>query len=216
MNARLAVMCAAVFAMPLGAQRGGAPACARPDTNAQWYRDQRVAMDDSRRDWSSDTLRVRLLAAAGVDPAAPLTPQWGWQVDGRAPAAGPDAEGGVTRLRQVLRAGRGSAWPTRSVVGAAGVRAVWTLAQQDTALERAALRRMMEAGLGESIPADVAVLEDRVRLLSSRKQLYGTQLSRVNERLVVLPIEDSAHVDLRRDAAGLPPLRQAVCAAGTR
>ena len=210
----LAVVVAGSFAMPLAAQRGGARSCAGPDTTAQWYRDQRAAMDDSRRNWSSDTLRERLLGAAGIDPAVPLAAQWGWQVDGRAPATGPDVEGGVSRLRQVLRAGRGSAWPTRSVVGAAGVRAVWILVQQDTALERAALHRMMEAGPEESLPADIAVLEDRVRALSNRKQLYGTQLSRVNGRVIVMPIEDSAHVDLRREAAGLPPLRQAVCAAG--
>ena len=35
---------------------------------------------------------------------------------------------------------------------------------------------MMEAGLGESFEADVAVLEDRVRVRAGRGQLYGTAL----------------------------------------
>jgi hypothetical protein len=71
---------------------------------------------------------------------------------------------------------------------------------------------MMESGPDEALPADVAVLEDRVRLQSGRKQLYGTQLRRVGDRLVPAPTEDSAHVDMRRDAAGLPPLDAAICA----
>ncbi len=59
----------------------------------------------------------------------------------------------------------------------------------------------------------MAVLEDRLRLLSGRKQIYGTQLRRTASGLTLAPIEDSAHVDLRRDAADLPPLAQALCAA---
>jgi hypothetical protein len=74
---------------------------------------------------------------------------------------------------------------------------------------------MMEAGPEESLAADVAVLEDRVRMQSGRKQLYATQLRRVGATLVPGITEDSAHVDMRRDAAGLPPLRVALCAAAS-
>ena len=49
--------------------------------------------------------------------------------------------------------------------------------------------------------ADVATLEDRVRLASGRKQIYGTQLVSENGLLRLAPMEDSAHVELRRDAA---------------
>jgi hypothetical protein len=100
-------------------------------------------------------------------------------------------------------------------VGPAGFRAAWLIAQRDTALLRTALHRMMEAGPEESLPADVALLEDRIRLQSGRKQLYGTQLRRVGASLVPAPMEDSAHVDMRRDAAGLPPLRIALCSMTT-
>ena len=93
------------------------------------------------------------------------------------------------------------------------MRALWLLAARDTSLERAVLHRMMEAGPDESLPADVATMEDRVRVHAGRKQLYGTQLRRMPGRAtpVPYPIEDPAHVDLRRDAAGLPPLKQAIC-----
>lgn len=99
------------------------------------------------------------------------------------------------------------------MVGAAGVRAAWLLAQRDTALQRVTLRRMMESGPEEALGADVAVLEDRVRIQSGRKQLYGTQLREENGQLVPAPMEDSAHVDMRREGAGLPPLAAAICAA---
>ena len=102
---------------------------------------------------------------------------------------------------------------SRGVVGAAGVRAVWVLAQTDTALQRTVLHRMMESGPEEALAADVGVLEDRVRLQSGRKQLYGSQLRTIDGKLVPAPIEDSAHVDMRRNAAGLPSLRQAICVA---
>ena len=38
-------------------------------------------------------------------------------------------------------------------------------------------------------------------------QVYGTQLDVVAGRAVLKPIRDSAHVDARRAAVGLPPLR---------
>jgi hypothetical protein len=93
------------------------------------------------------------------------------------------------------------------------VRAVWLLVAADTALSRTALHRMMEAGPDESPPAAVATLEDRLRLGAGRKQIYGTQLLRAPDgALVPAPLEDPERVELRRDAAGLPPLAQAVCA----
>jgi len=76
---------------------------------------------------------------------------------------------------------------------------------------------MMEAGPSESFGADVATLEDKVRLMSGRKQLFGTQF-RVDEtgKVVLAPMEDSAHADLRREEAMLPPLRLGLCLAKGR
>lgn len=208
--ARLAMGTLATAIVPsltAGAQRASR-ACTPPDTTAGWFQQQRQWLSDAKHDWSDDQFRNALLSAAGL-VAKPLTTQLGVQRADK-PSIGPSDTAIVSRLR-TLAATRGSAWPTRSVVGAAGVRAVWILAQGDTALQRVALHRMMESGPDEALPADVAVLEDRVRLQSNRKQLYGSQLRMVNGRLAPAPIEDSAHVDMRRDAAGLPPLRQAMC-----
>jgi hypothetical protein len=183
--------------------------CAPPDTTAEWFTRQRAWLSDAKHDWSDDAFRNALLAAARVDGSRALTLQYGVEPGPRPTAPLPDTTV-LARLR-TLATTRGSTWPVRGVVGAAGVRAVWILAGQDTALQRTILHRMMESGPDEALAADVAVLEDRVRLQSGRKQLYGSQLRMVGGQLVPAPIEDSAHVDMRRDAAGLPPLRQAMC-----
>jgi len=198
----------ASLAIVVGALSAAAQRCAVPDTTAEWFTRQRAWLRDAKHDWSDDAFRNALLVAASVDAALPLPVQLGVQREGRAQTVSGTAA--LARLRS-LAATRGSTWPVRSVVGAAGVRSVWILAQSDTALQRAVLHRMMESGQGEAFEADVAVLEDRVRLQSGRKQLYGSQLRMVDGRLVPAPIEDSAHVDVRRDAAGLPPLLQAMC-----
>jgi hypothetical protein len=210
--AALAAISAAALALPLAAQGTprGAPRCAMPDTTKEWFRQQRAWLDDSKHDWSNDSLRQSLMRAAGVDASRPLAVQTGWTLlDGNAT---PRDSASIAMLRGMMRQ-RGSPWPTRSVVGAAGVRAVWQLTVGDSALEASVLRRMMEAGLGESFEADVAVLEDRVRVRAGRGQLYGTVLRGNAGALASARIEDSAHVDLRRDAARMPPLAQAICVA---
>lgn len=204
----LACVALAIVAPRSARAQRAARACTPPDTTAAWAQQQRRWLSDEKHDWSDDAFRNALLSASGTMATAP-TAQLGVQRMDEPPLAGSDTAV-LPRLR-TLAGTRGSAWPTRSVVGASGVRALWILAQRDTALQRVALHRMMESGPDEALPADVAVLEDRVRLQSGRKQLYGSQLRMMNGVLVPAPIEDSAHVDMRRDAAGLPPLRQAIC-----
>jgi hypothetical protein len=200
---------------PALAQRSAKVAC-KVDVNASWFVKQRAWLDDSKTTWSNDTLRGTLLRAAGLEPTSQLALQYGFEVDDSVAATTPADTAMIAQLR-ALAAARGSVWPTKSVVGAGGVRAVWLLAHRDTALARATLKRMMEAGPEESHAADVAMLEDRLRLLWGRKQLYGTQFRPgAGEDLVLAPTEDSAHVDLRREAAGLPPFRTSACLARAR
>jgi hypothetical protein len=190
---------------------GGVPAqnCKTPSPSAPWLLVQKQTLSEEDGAWKNDSLRKVLLTAAGMKSAA-VTTQLGWEGPMPVDTTPSDV---VTSLKALPR---GSTWPTRSVVGLAGVRAVFMLAHRDTAFARTALHRMMESGLEEAIKPDVAVLEDRVRLSAGRKQLYGTQLTSVNGKLVPLAIEDSAHVDLRREGANLPPLRWSVCNANSR
>ena len=154
-----------------------------------------------------------LIGALQGDTAHLAAPVLGFAVWLRDPAAlGGDSA--VIASLKALAAQRGSNWPTKSVVGARGVRAVAALALRDPQLLRGALHRLMEAGPEESFPPDVATLEDYMRSTNGRGQLYGTQMEMNGKTAVPKRTEDLAHVDLRRDGAMLPPLETARCVAG--
>jgi len=192
------------------AKAGRAPECRVRPSDA-WVKRQAEFFDETKHEWTNDSLRTALLAAAGISAPLTMPVNTGVQLVDRAPALGPTASS-VTDQLKTLAATRGSEWPTKSVVGAAGTHAVYLLALGDTALGRAALHRMMEAGPAESPAVDVATFEDHMRVLSGRKQIYGTQF-RVDDkgRVVLAPMEDSAHADLRREDAGLPPFKLGLC-----
>ena len=203
---------AALALAPLAATAQSKPAakCDWKPTDA-WVKRQAEFFDDSKHDWTDDTLRTALLQAAGLGAALTAPVQLGVQVEGRGPKLGSSAPEMTERLR-TLAASRGSKWPTRSVVGGAGVHAVYLLSQSDTGLARSVLHRMMEAGPTESAAADVATFEDHLRLVWGRKQIYGTQFRLGADGKVELsPMEDSAHADLRREDAGLPPFKVGLC-----
>jgi hypothetical protein len=187
----------------------GAQAC-KYSMNDAWVKRQAEYFDDAKGGWSNDTLRTALLSAAGLTAPLKVPVQLGVAIQGRDKPLGPNA-GPVTAELVKLAAVRGSAWPTKSVVGAAGTHAVYLLAQQDTSLFKA-IHRPMEAGPAESPAIDVAMWEDRFRLRAGRKQIYGTQFV-VDEKgkVTLAPMEDSAHADLRREGAGLPPLKLGMC-----
>ncbi len=181
---------------------------------AGWMKKQAEWFDDSKHDWTNDTLRTQLLAAAGLTAPLSMPVQRGVQIAGQDPQLGPTAAA-MTEMLKKMAAQRGGEWPTKSVVGAAGVHAVYLLSQSDTGLGRAVLHRMMEAGPAESPSADVATFEDRLRLVWGRKQIYGTQFRSENGKIVLAPMEDSAHADLRREDAALPPFSLGLCFAKT-
>jgi hypothetical protein len=207
MMRRTVVSLVVAASVSAGAQRTAA--CAKPSQTAPWMLVQKQTLSEEDGAWKNDSLRKVLLRAAKMTTPA-VAPQLGWE----APMTMDTTPNDVVASLKALP--RGSTWPTRSVVGLAGVRAVFVLAHNDTAFARTALHRMMESGLEEAIKPDVAVLEDRVRVASGRKQLYGTQLVTANGRLVPAAIEDSAHVDLRREGANLPPLAWSVCNANAK
>jgi hypothetical protein len=119
-------------------------------------------------------------------------------------------------------------WPGRSLVGDRASRAAWLVLQHAIAYPRL-MRRGLElvreaAGQGEVAQAEVVMLEDRIRILEGRPQLFGTQYEWDDRgEMSPLPIEDPAGVDQRRLAVGLPRLgentqrvRQGTRAAGER
>ena len=189
-----------------------APECVWKPGDA-WVKRQAEFFDETKHDWANDSLRTALLAAAGITAPLKAPVQFGVHVEG-SDAGAPAGAAAMIEALNKLAATRGSTWPTRSVVGAAGTHAVFVLASLDTGLGRAALHRMMEAGPAESPAADVATLEDRLRLVWGRKQIYGTQFRRgADGKIKLAPMEDSAHADLRREDAGLPPFKLGLCMA---
>jgi hypothetical protein len=187
--------------------------CKTPKPSAAWLLVQKQTLSEEDGAWKNDSLRKELMKAANMTSST-VAPQLGWmpRIDNVTPLSGLDA---LDYLRKQA-ATRGAPFPTKSTVGLAGLRATFLLVQRDTALLRTALHRFMEAGPDEGIKPDIAVMEDRVRVLAGRKQLYGTQMDLVDGKYVPMPIEDSSHVDLRREGANLPPLAWSVCNANSR
>jgi len=101
-------------------------------------------------------------------------------------------------------------WPTRSKVGSHASEMAWLLVQHadhDRAFQQQCLDLMRVQAADEVSPANIAYLEDRVRVGEGRSQLYGTQFyADEAENFGPRPIEDPDHVDERRQAVGLQPL----------
>ncbi len=103
-------------------------------------------------------------------------------------------------------------WPTRSKVGRHASESAWLLVQHadhDRAFQKMCLDLMKAQSAGEVSPANIAYLEDRVRVGEGRPQLYGTQFYADEAGHVgPKPIEDPDNVDERRKAVGLQPLSE--------
>jgi hypothetical protein len=107
-------------------------------------------------------------------------------------------------------------WPTISLVGEDGEEAAWLIAQHDIGephFQRRALVLIREAIEKDEAPRwQIAYLEDRIRSLEGRPQLYGSQFDWDENGLMspYTPIEDEENVDERRASVGLNPLVQVI------
>jgi len=94
-------------------------------------------------------------------------------------------------------------------VGEDGADAAWLLAQhadRNPARQREFLDALRGAvARGEASPANLAYLEDRVRVHAGQPQLYGTQFTMTDGKFGPRPIDDPARLDQRRATAGLEP-----------
>ena len=113
------------------------------------------------------------------------------------------AQGGALQIQ------RGEGQRHRPARREDGAQAAWLLAQhadRDLDLQRAFLDALRGAvGEGEAAPANLAYLEDRVRVADGRPQLYGTQFTVTEREFGPCPIEDPQRLDERRAAVGLEP-----------
>lgn len=115
----------------------------------------------------------------------------------------------TARLREILdRHG----WPSEPMVGEAAAGAAFLIVQHathDPAFQKEYLAFLEEEHQAGRVGGEpVALLTDRTRQADGRLQLYGTQMSLEDGRLVLDPIEAEDSVDRRRAALGLPPLAE--------
>ncbi|MER5890506.1 DUF6624 domain-containing protein [Streptomyces sp. NPDC001941] len=98
-------------------------------------------------------------------------------------------------------------WPGTDLVGERGADDAWLLVQhadRDLAFQRAALEHLAKAVDADQAPArHLAYLTDRVLVADGQPQVYGTQYTEENGRLMPRPVRDPDHLDERRAAAGL-------------
>jgi hypothetical protein len=105
-------------------------------------------------------------------------------------------------------------WPGISRVGARAADAAWLVLHHAIGhpdLQRRGLVLLEDAARrADAAWAQVATLEDRIRVFEGRPQRYGTQFDWDDAgRLSPLPVEDEAGVDARRARMGLDPLSEA-------
>jgi hypothetical protein len=114
----------------------------------------------------------------------------------------------AARLDEILET---HGWLDAERFGPDGEAAAWTILMHSISRPDV-LRRGRDlladaVAQGEARPDRLAGLEDRIRTLEGRAQVYGTILDWDEDgRLSPLPIESPRNVDERRAAAGLPPL----------
>ena len=102
--------------------------------------------------------------------------------------------------------------PTRSLVGAAGVSALFLVVQHSATLQQRVLDLAKRAPAGEVPPTALAMLEDRVLSKSGKPQVYGSHFNIGSDGMLrFAPVTDPKGLAARRERAGLPPLDVYVC-----
>jgi len=109
-------------------------------------------------------------------------------------------------------------WPTRSKVGKEAAHAAWLLAQHatDKRFMEACLELMKHVLQSDVDKTNIAYLEDRVRVLQGRRQLYGTQYQTFSPsngitHARIPPIEEPESLEERRMSVGLQPFSEFLC-----
>jgi hypothetical protein len=104
-------------------------------------------------------------------------------------------------------------YPGYSLVGEDGSNGFWAIVQHcdnDTAFQQRVLKLMgRQVARHNASGENYALLQDRVLVNTGHPQVYGTQvrIDTLTHHAKPFPIADSVHVDARRKAVGLMPLK---------
>lgn len=97
-------------------------------------------------------------------------------------------------------------WPTISMVGNEASQAAWLLVQHadhKPEFQAKCLELLKTLPKTEVRPANIAYLEDRVRVAQGKPQLYGTQFYKAGDKVAPRLIEDESRLEERRAEMGL-------------
>lgn len=121
----------------------------------------------------------------------------------------------VSNLKRLKHIVAQDGFPTAEMVGLDGVAAAWLLtvhAEGDPDFQEKVLKLTKEhVRRGEVSSAEVALLTDDILSARGKPQRYGTNFVLRDGQLRPAPMEDEAHVDERRRAAGLGTLANYAC-----
>jgi hypothetical protein len=150
---------------------------------------------------TAQAIAAEIFAMSEADQQMRTSGQWDATVD----------EINTRRMREIVQQ---IGWPSRSKVGEEAAHRAWLLVQHadhDHTFREECLALMKAQPVDEVAPADIAYLEDRVRVHARRPQLYATQFYvDATGAFGPGPVEDPQHVDERRKAVGLAPLAEYV------
>ena len=205
---RYLVLFLAVVA-PLNGAAGQGSRCPPFDTTAVWARVNRAWSDETDLRWTNDSLRRVLLTLRDRDqaPRAEFGARFGDTLYARQlmtldSTLAAELEGIIDRF----------GLPTRSMVGAAGSDAAMLIVQHSWSLQERVLKLAQAMPPGQVSPEKLGMLEDRVLVHQGKLQRFGTQFTTGPDGVFrFAPASVTAHLDARRSAAGMPPLRQYVC-----
>lgn len=109
----------------------------------------------------------------------------------------------TAKLKKIIEA---HGWPTIPMVGPEGALAAWLIVQHadlEPAFQRRCLEMLKQLPEGAVALSHIAYLTDRVAVNDGRPQVYGTQFTLANGKMVPQPIEDPEGLDARRAAMKL-------------
>lgn len=183
--------------------------CPLPDPNDRWQQVGRAWKSEIGLRWSNDSLRRVLLGLRARDQSA------------RAGFAARMTDSAYVRELMALDSAISArvhaildrfGFPTRAMVGAAGVDAVMLVVQHSEALQDRVFEAVQNLPGGQVAPDARAMLEDRVRARRGEPQRFGSHLEIGRDSVLrFAPTADVAGLEARRAGAGLPPISLYVC-----
>jgi hypothetical protein len=158
---------------------------------------------------SDPALSARLVKLGFDDQKAR---QFNWSADDKKAIAHVNAvdKRNMSAVRQIIAK---YGVPSLHLVGSAGMNALFFIVQHsDDYAFQAKMLKVFQSRQDSGIPLDeIAILEDRVLVHQGKPQIYGSQFTMEDGKLIQDQVEDLDHVDERRKTMFLAPIEVYKC-----